>query len=213
MTRVDADVLPGDAEQAEAVDHDRDRELAGDHDGGQAARAERAHGDERDRHVDRAEQAADERPPRRSADVRRASRARRARTRATSTQHGGADEKREGRRLHAPDDFAQARVDRRLHADEAAGADAEQHRQPAAHRAPLRELTSPPASSRPTPTSTASGGSRSHTPHISRSISARAASASSGGPSNSSSSWIVSSRRVRRSGLAPAPRGSGPSRA
>ena len=48
----------------------------------------------------------------------------------------------------------------------------------------------------PTPTSTPSGGSCSHTPHISRSISALAASGSAGGPSNSSSSWIVSSSRV-----------------
>ena len=57
-------VLLGDPEQPEAVDHDRDRQLAGDHHRGQAARAERAHGDERDRHVDRAEQPADQRPPR-----------------------------------------------------------------------------------------------------------------------------------------------------
>ena len=51
---------------------------------------------------------------------------------------------------------------------------------------------------RPTPMSTASGGSRcSQTPTISRSISSRAASRlARAAPSNSSSSWIVSSRRV-----------------
>ena len=61
--RCSADGLPRDAEQAEAVDHDRDRQLTADHDRGQPARAERAHGHQRDAHVDGAEQPADERPP------------------------------------------------------------------------------------------------------------------------------------------------------
>ena len=57
-------------------------------------------------------------------------------------------------------------------------------------------LTSPPATCGRARRRPPSGGWRSHTPHISRSISSRACSASSGGPSNSSSSWIVSSSRV-----------------
>ena len=180
-----------DAEQPEAVDHERHRELAGDHDGGQPARAERLDGFQRDEHVDGAEQAADERPPGHLADVAERAEAA-AQDEADRDQRGRADEEREGRRLHAADGLAEARVDRRLHRHEAA-----RRRAPRNDREPARHFAS--SQFCPTPMSTASGGScGSHTPTISRSISSRAASASSGGPSNSSSSWIVRSSFVAR---------------
>ena len=87
-------------------------------------------------------------------------------------QRERADREGDGRGLQAADLFAEARVDRRLQADEATGGDREQDRQTTAHFASSQFS--------PTPMSTASGGSCSHTPHISRSISSRAAGASAG---------------------------------
>ena len=90
---------------------------------------------ERDGHVDGAEQATDERPPRHPARRARGCRARREERRQRQ-QRDRADEERERRRLDAPDALSQARVDRRLHAHQAARADAEQHRQPRLMHAP-----------------------------------------------------------------------------
>ena len=95
----------------------------------------------------------------------------------TSTSASGADEKREGRGLERPERLAEARVDRRLHADEAAGADADRSRPAgrvlAAHGHPAR-LTSPPASSRHGRCRRPAAARAAPTPHISRPISARA---------------------------------------
>ena len=121
----------------------------GDHDGGQAARAERAHGDERDGHVDRAEQPADERPPRRPPDVAERRRGRR------STNDGdrrAARPCRRGTRSVAACTLPTRLPSRALIGacmpDQAARADAEQHRQPAAHRLPRGSLRLQPVRAR-----------------------------------------------------------------
>ena len=146
-------------EQAEAVDHDR-RSRAGP----VITTAVRPlapsvrTATQRDGHVDGAQQAADERPPGSSPDVARARRGRRSTIEVIDHQRGGADEEREGRRLQR----CRSTCPRReligaCMPDEAAG-----RRRRAAPRSP--RLTSRPASWRPTPMSTASGGSRgSHT--------------------------------------------------
>ena len=166
-------------------------------------------GDERDRHVHRAEQPADERPPRRPADVCRDCRVPPSHERDDQQQRDGADQERDARRLHAADAPAQARVDRRLHADQAAGADAQQRRKP---RHAARSLRLQPV--RPdADVHRQRRLARSHTPTISRSISSRAASGLAGRPFEQQ---LVVDRqqqpRVERS-TARARRGSGPSRA
>ncbi len=95
----------------------------------QRAEAEGADREEGDGDVEGAENAPDQRPPGRLAGVADAGQAA-ARERGHEHQRERADEERHRRRLQASDLAPETRVDGRLQADEAAGRDGEQHRQP-----------------------------------------------------------------------------------
>src|SRR5439155_11184422 len=184
------DGLALDPEQPEVVDDHRHAQLAGDRRGDDPARPEGADGDERGRHVGGAEHPAGQVVPRQVAGL-------------ADLPHAAAGERgdhreqdrpdREGQEggLERPDRPAEVRVDRRLQRDAPADQRGQDDRRPAVHYLASSQVS-------PTPTSTASGGWRSpQGAIISRSTSARTASVSSGGPSKSSSSWMVRMSRVR----------------
>src|SRR5205814_1783981 len=105
-------------------------------------------------------------------------------------QHHGADRERDERRGEGVGGLTQVRIDRSLQRDHATH---DRGRQ-AGH-----DLRAHFASSQlsPTPRSTFRGGSSSKAPSMRALTSAQASAISSSGPSNSSSSWIVSTSRVR----------------
>ena len=151
----------------------------------------RAHGEDRDRHVDGAEQPADERPPRCVADLWRSRRDRLVEERRDDQQRDGADEERERRGLQAADGLPRR---------ELTGA-CIPTRQPPRQRREQHGAGPRPhlASSQLRPTPIVHGHRRvvlPHADHLALDQLAGAARPRSGAPSNSSSSWIVRIRRV-----------------
>ena len=196
-----------DAEEAEAVDQHGRRELARDDRRRHAAGAEVPDGEDRRRDDGDAACAAAQRPPRGVRDL----------AQPAEPARGDADDHGQDQRARPRSSRTRPARSRRSRPSAPFIGACAPTAAPAATTmiaAVVRSIYLASSQVRPTPASTASGGSRSpHGATISRSTARARRPTSSGGPSNSSSSWIVSSSRVARPSAASARVRARPSRA
>src|SRR5215207_4005792 len=185
-----ADRVLVEPEEPELVDDHAHRQLPGDRRGDDPACAERAHGHQHRRDVAGAEQAADQVLRRKRLRLRDLAEAA-FREPGDHREDDRAGQEREERGLLVADRLAELGVDRTLEGDHPADDGGEHDCDAAVHYLASSQFG-------PVPDSTASGGSMSAAAIISRRTISVACSASSVGPSNSSSSWICRMVRVLR---------------